>query len=338
MRGRGHIPVSTSIIMTNKDKYRQLCYTEKNIPIFIRDWWLDITCGNENWDVLLIEEKGKILATLPFYTPHKGIISMPPFTQHMGPWFPSVTDDTKYTTLLGKRQVVCKQFIEQLHIYPHFLQNFSYRITDWLPFYWAGYQQSTRYTYLLENIRNHELLLENMSPNIRRNITKATNKFQITIKKGIPVDEFLHVQSMTFKRQHLSLKDNRNQLKELIETSRKRNQGELWGGYDTEGRLHAAAFIVWQDSSAYYLAGGGNPDLRESGAHSLILWECIRYVSQYTDLFDFEGSMLPGVERFFREFGAKQTPYFTITKGNLSLLYRAWLKLTRIVKNKASKI
>ena len=53
----------------------------------------------------------------------------------------------------------------------------------------------------------------------------------------------------------------------------------------------------------------------------------IRHVSQYTPIFDFEGSMIPGVERFFREFGAIQTPFFTITRGNLSLLYRAWLKI-----------
>ena len=100
---------------------------------------------------------------------------------------------------------------------------------------------------------------------------------------------------------------------------------------DEQGRLHAAAFIVWQESSAWYLAGGGDPALRKSGAHSLILWEAIRYVSQYTDTFDFEGSMIPGVERFFREFGAIQTPFFTITKGKLSLLNRACLKIGRII-------
>ncbi|MCD7850930.1 MAG: hypothetical protein LUH63_15070 [Parabacteroides sp.] len=95
--------------------------------------------------------------------------------------------------------------------------------------------------------------------------------------------------------------------------------------------MHAAVFIVWQESSAWYLAGGGDPALRESGAHSLILWECIRYVSQFTDVFDFEGSMIPGVERFFREFGAIQTPFFTITKGKLSLLNRVYLKMKRVI-------
>ena len=40
--------------------------------------------------------------------------------------------------------------------------------------------------------------------------------------------------------------------------------------------------------------------------------------------------MLPGVERFFREFGAKQYPFFTITKGNLSLWNRMRIKLNTL--------
>ena len=99
------------------------------------------------------------------------------------------------------------------------------------------------------------------------------------------------------------------------------------GGVDRAGNLHAVAFIVWQNSSAYYIAGGGDPVFRSSGAHSLVLWEAIRQVSRYTGKFDFEGSMLPGVERFFRGFGAVQTPYFMITRGKLTLLDRIRIKL-----------
>ena len=170
-----------------------------------------------------------------------------------------------------------------------------------------------------------------MSPNIRRNITKAKDKYHITVKKGISIEEFLKVQEQTFERQRTTNKEDTEILVKLINVCRERNQGDLWGGYDDQGRLHAAVFIVWQESSAWYLAGGGDPGLRESGAHSLILWECIRYVSQFTDVFDFEGSMIPGVERFFREFGAIQTPFFTITKGKLSLLNRVYLKMKRVI-------
>lgn len=314
-----------------KDKYHQLCSTEKSIPIFSRDWWLDTVCGKDRWDILLVEEKGKIMAAMPLYIPQRNIISMPSCTQTMGPWFAPESGDTKYTKALGRRQALCKQLLENLKPYPHFLQNFHYNITDWLPFYWEGYQQTTRYTYLLKGIQDADALRENMSPNIRRNITKAKDKYHITVKKGIPIEEFLKVQAQTFERQHTTNKEDTEILVKLINVCRERNQGDLWGGYDDQGRLHAAVFIVWQESSAWYLAGGGDPALRESGAHSLILWECIRYVSQFTDVFDFEGSMIPGVERFFREFGAIQTPFFTITKGKLSLLNRVYLKMKRVI-------
>ena len=170
-----------------------------------------------------------------------------------------------------------------------------------------------------------------MSPNIRRNIAKAQNKYHISVKKGIPLNEFLAVQAQTFDRQHVRIKEDTNVLKDLIATCRQRGQGDLWGGYDEQGHLHAAAFIVWQDRSAYYLAGGGNPAYRGSGAQSYVLWECLHFVSQFTTVFDFEGSMLPGVERFFREFGAIQTPIFTISRGKLSLLDRARIKLSKWV-------
>ncbi|MDR0430929.1 MAG: GNAT family N-acetyltransferase [Tannerellaceae bacterium] len=309
-----------------KDKYRSLCRIEASIPVFSQDWWLDIVCGSNKWDVLLVEENGRIQAALPFYTPHPKVVSMPPYTQTMGPWFAPETSDTKYTTLLGQRQMLCKTFTDGLKKYPSFLQNFNYQVTDWLPFYWQGYKQTTRYTYLLRDIHHPEGLWANMRPNIRRNITKAKEKFKINIERGVPEDEFLSVYSLTFKRQDRQ-PPHVDTLKKLITQCRERKQGDIWGGYDTEGKLHAVAFIVWQGSVAYYLAGGGDPALRESGAHSLVLWEGIKDVSVHTTLFDFEGSMIQGVERFFREFGAVQTPFFTISKNERSLLYKIRTKL-----------
>lgn len=314
--------------MNDKEKYRQLCATEKSIPLFSRDWWLDTVCGEDHWKVLLIEEKGRIVASMPLYIPYRTIISMPAYTQTMGPWFAPDAPDSKYATRLARRQALCKTFIEALKPYPHFLQNFHHRITDWLPFYWEGYTQTTRYTYLLKDIRRPDILWENMSPNIRRNIGKARDKHHITVRKGIPVEDFLRLHALTFHRQGMSPKHTAL-LKTLVETCRQRGQGDVWGGYDEQNRLHAVAFIVWQEQTAYYLAGGGDPELRASGAHSLVLWEGIRYVSPISEQFDFEGSMLPGVERFFREFGGEQIPYFTISKGKMSLLYRAWIKFVK---------
>lgn len=318
--------------MTPIEKYRQLCETEESIPVFSQDWWLDTVCGASKWDVVLVENDKRILAAMPCYKPLPNVISMPPYTQTMGPWFTPEADDMKYTTLLGRRQGLCTELIDRLLHYTSFLQQFPYTFTDWLPFYWAGFQQTTRYTYVLQDITNKEVLWENMSSNIRRNITKAKEKNGIIIRQGIPVDDFLHVFKATFQRQNKPIPKDIAVLERIIAVCRKRNQGDIWGGYDEAGRLHAAVFIVWQKNSAYYIAGGGNPDLRDSGAHSLAMWEAIQFVSQHTGTFDFEGSMIPGVERFFREFGAKQMPFFTITRGKLSLFNRIRIKLSGSLK------
>ena len=313
----------------SKAAYRNLCQTEESIPVFSRDWWLDAACGENNWDVFLIREKDKIQATLPYYLLRTHIISMPAYTQTMGIWFAPHSDDTKRISAQERRQSLCKQIIAQLKPFKSFLQNFHYDFTDWLPFYWQGYSQTTRYTYLLKELKNPDRLLENMSQHTRRNMKKAKEQFQITVKQGIPVDDFLHILSQTFERQQKKNKQDINALHRLIEVCRERNQGELWGGYDPQGRLHAAVFVVWQKQSAWYIAGGGDPALRHSGAHSLVLWEAIQYVAGFTDIFDFEGSMMPGVERFFREFGGIQTPYFTIQKGKPNLFDRIMVKLTK---------
>lgn len=314
--------------MTPVQKYRLLCEKEESIPLFSRDWWLDTVCGTSKWDAVLVEQKGVVAAALPVYKPLPDTISMPPYTQVMGPWFQPESEDTKYTTLLGKRQTLCKELIDSLQSHKSFYQQFHYSFTDWLPFYWEGYQQTTRYTYILTDIANTEQLWANMATNIRRNITKAKEKQGIVIKKGISTAEFLEVFKATFQRQGKSIPKNIDVLERLIQVCRTREQGDLWGGYDEKGRLHAAVFVAWQQSSAYYIAGGGDPSLRDSGAHSFAMWEAIQYVSEHTSTFDFEGSMIPGVERFFREFGAMQMPFFTISKGKLSLLDRVKIRLT----------
>ncbi|GHV49772.1 hypothetical protein FACS1894181_09450 [Bacteroidia bacterium] len=314
------------MLSNSKEKYRALCREEPSLPVFSRDWWLDAVCGESKWDVLLEEEKGCIRATFPLYKPLPHLVTMPPCTQTMGPWFAPGAADTKYTTDLGKKQTICKAFIHELAPNSSFLQNFNYQITDWLPFYWAGFTQTTRYTYLLENINNPSLLWSRMSANIRRNITKAKEKRQITVRRGIPTGELARILALTFGRQQLKA-GHIPVLERLVAEARKRGQGDIWGGYDANGALHAAVFTVWQESSAYYIAGGGDPALRDSGAHSLVMWEAILGASEHTSLFDFEGSMLPGVERFFREFGATQTPYFSIAKGKPGLLDRVRMKL-----------
>ena len=245
---------------------------------------------------------------------------MPAFTQTMGIWFNPNFEKENYSKNLFRKQNICEHLIRRLPEHTYFVQNFYYLFTDWLPFYWKGYRQTTRYSYILPDIRNISEIEKNRSYDIRQNIKKAQTKRQMVIKTHLPTEQFLEINAKTYERQgEKAFKPDI--LQRLIETAYSRNQGNTWGAFDEDGRLHAAVFVAWQENCAYYIAGGSDSIGRKSGAHLLVLSEAIREVSNLAASFDFEGSMIPGVERVFRSFGAIQKPYFTISKGN-----RPWIR------------
>jgi hypothetical protein len=44
----------------------------------------------------------------------------------------------------------------------------------------------------------------------------------------------------------------------------------------------------------------------------LLLWHAIQATCGASRAFDFEGSMNPGIESFFRSFGSRQVPFFSV--------------------------
>jgi hypothetical protein len=81
-----------------------------------------------------------------------------------------------------------------------------------------------------------------------------------------------------------------------------------------EGEPLGAVWIAWDEKRAYYLLGGYDHSAKSNNAVALAMWRAIQFTA--TDLklpeFDFEGSAIPAVERFFRKFGGTLTPYHCI--------------------------
>ena len=295
--------------MSNKEKYRLLCKKDKSIPIFMQDWWLDIVC-EEAWDVCLFEDDNEILASMPFYKKkYYGFyyIHMPFLTQHLGPWIKATKSNYFKTTTQQKK--IMNFLIEQLPKYDLFSQNWHYAQTNWLPFYWKGFEASTFYTYVIEDLTLLDTVWSNISDNTKRQIKRA-KKNNILVKDNLSIDEMIQLIIMTYDRQGVKMPFNYSLIYKLIKEAKLRNQCKFFIGQDNLNINHAGVLIIWDEQSAYYLIGGANPELRESAAMSLCMWEAIKFSSKITKKFDFEGSMIEGIERFFRGFGAIQKPYF----------------------------
>ncbi len=311
------------MIKTDKEKYRNLCLKESSIPVFSRDWWLDCVCGTNNWDVIITESEDIITACMPIYKHYPMVIAMPSYTQTMGIWFNPSSFLPDYRKELFRKQQLCEEIIQKIPNNKSFLQNFNFAFTDWLPFYWNGYQQTTKYTYIIQDINSLDNIWNNFSNEIKKNILKAQNKYQLTVKRGLSVDDFLNLNEQIFDRQGKSPVKHQI-LKNLINTARSKDTGDIWGAYDEQGKLHAAQFLVWQETCAYCVAGGSSRDFGKTGAHALVIWETIQFASTKSASFDFMGSMIKGVEYFNRGFGSEQIPYYAISKGKLSFIEKVF--------------
>lgn len=314
--------------MESKSRYRELCDKETTIPIFSKDWWLDAVCGENNWDVVLVRRNTEIVASMPYYLTNEfGIkrIVMPKLTQTMGPWI-KYPQGQKYSSKLSYEKEVLFKLIERLPPFALFNQNFHYSITNWLPFYWKSYQQTTKYSYVIEDLSCHNYIYENFRKQLRKEIRKAEK--DISIFSTDDLELFYEINELTFKRQGLNIPYSLDYVKKIDDACRIRNCRKIFFAVDKDDNVHSVLYLIWDNNSAYDLMGGTNPLYKNSNAKSLITWEAIKYASKVTKSFDFEGSMIENVEYFIRGFGAVQKPYFHIHKVNSPLL-----KLIRAVSS-----
>lgn len=301
--------------MFDRDKYRQLCRREDSIPLFSQAWWLDTVCGRDEWDVVLVEKDNQIVGSMPIYQTTKfglKVIAHPPLTQTLGPWMrPSIA---KYAKALGYQKHVLDALINQLPTYGYFSQNWHYHNTNWLPFHWRSFKQTTRYTYIIYDLTDMTKLWKNLEEKVKTEIRKATSRFGLEVRDDLTIEDFFKLYRMTFDRQGMSLPCSESFVKRVDKSCVERGQRKIFIAEDKQGKHHAGVYIVWDSNTAYYLMGGGHPELRSSGATSLCIWKAIQHSATVTKEFNFEGSMIENVERFFRGFGAIQTPYFSISK------------------------
>jgi lipid II:glycine glycyltransferase (peptidoglycan interpeptide bridge formation enzyme) len=304
-----------------REKYRTLCKEEDSIPLFSQAWMLDALAGKDLWDVVVVEKGGKVVASMPFILRKKwGLtkICQPPLCQFLGPWIKQ--NNGKISSKLAKEKELLNKLIHLLPRYDSFSLNWHHAQTNWLPFYWAGFSQTTLYSYRINELNDEGEIWSGFRENIRTDIRKAENRFNVKVCSNVKLDDFLELSEKTFSRQNLKSPYSRDFIYRIDSACEKRKARKIFIGYDHNGNSHAGAYVVWDKNSAYYLMGGGDPEFRNSGATSLCLWEAIKFSATVSKSFDFEGSMIEPIERFFRSFGTVQTPYFNIIKKQSKIL------------------
>ena len=303
--------------MPDQARYRAFCRTAPDVPVFAQPWYLDACATGGAWGAVMAEEQGRVVAALPYFYKQKGpfrYATMPPFVKWLGPYLLP-----EFRGVRHKEHALLAALMAQLPAWAAFKQNFYPTLTDWLPFYWQQYRQTTYYTYRLHHLRNLAAVQAGLSAGIRRDIRLARPRVRVV--HDLPPATLYAVHRLSFARQGVAVPYSEAQFLRLDAALAAQGARQLFFAVDADGRVHSVAYLIWDATTAYYHLAGDDPTLRASGAGVLLAWEAIRYASEVLglDCFDFEGSMLPGVERMRGRFGAVQTPYFFVWKYNSRL-------------------
>ena len=301
--------------MHNRDKYRELCNQfENQFSIFEQDWWLDIVCGTNNWDALLFLHKDEIIGSMPIYNISKGKIKMPPLTQTLG-----ITIFNKkscsYHEEIELENKIHLAFIEKLKEAKSFNYRFKAVKNNFIPWHWNGFKLELRYTYVIKKEigNDYEAIF---SKSRRRNIRNARkNGVEIIVNPTDAIEHLVLLTEKTYRRQGKDIPYNKELINLIAINCIERNKGSIIIAFH-ENKPIAGALYVHDSKNVFQLITGIDEKYSKLNAMDLVISEGIGLAFNNNLIFDFEGSMIEGIEYYFRSFGAQQKIYVNVIKIN----------------------
>lgn len=297
----------------NFDEWDQFVDESPQGCVFCKSWWLNSVCKN-GFRIIIIKNNNKIVAGIPLQNELDGnnnkVHNMPLLTQTLGVLLAEKEENNyKY---LSKTMKLIDLLISEIEDYKSFYMQFHYNFTNWLPFYWRGYKQTTRYTYIIPDLNNIDNVFSFFSRRKKRDIKKA--KEIVEIKTDILVSDFYNHHKLSLRKNNKNIKYLYNDFKRVYEEAYFRSSGKSWYSIDKNGNICSIIFVIFDKNSAYYLVSSIDPSFKNNGSISLLIWNAMNYFSKKVKIWNFEGSMKKNIEESFRQFGGIQVPYFLITK------------------------
>jgi len=280
--------------------------------VFCRSWWLSAV-GDVH--VLACFSGDELIAGIPLYFEKLfgiRVCTMPKLTQTWGVVMRPLPG--KAVVAAERETKILRAFAVQLSGYRLFFQAFHPSLSNWLPFYWSGFRQTTRFTYVLNDLTDLGRVWHGLSDNVRCTIKKAEKAGLIVVPCSI--EEVYRCECLSYLRRGRVPPHGESLLKSIYDAARNNDSGACFAVVDRAGTVHSACLLVWDSNRAYRLVAGSEPQLRNSGANTLGTWDAIQFAAHRTRKFDFAGSIIESIEHFNRGFGAHQVPYNIVIKAS----------------------
>lgn len=277
-------------------KYDCCISKSKNSLIYGFSWYLDIVTEN-NWDVLVLNNYE---AVMPLPNRKKyGInyIFQPAWVQQLG--------------VFSNHEIKEDLLLEFVNIIPR-----KFKLIDALFNYDNGFSSkyvSKKDNFILDLDDTYQSLFRKVKKGRKSSIKQAQKlKLKINIikdSKGI-IDLFKENKGAQFNKSN----DEYRILECLISKALNLKKVEIYEVTDRDCNLIGGAIFLINNGRLTYLFSATNQKGRDMQAISFLINHIIHKYSSSNMILDFEGSMILGIAKFFKSFGAVSQPYFYFRK------------------------
>jgi hypothetical protein len=280
--------------------------------LYAHAWYLNAVCPR--WSAVVERKDGRYVSLLPL--PEKGVagcrqIYQPFFTQQLGLF---TTPDSRCT-----RPEEYLALIPGSYFRVYVQLNAHNQFTAAGPA--TGLQLKERRTYQLVLDQPYEKLYQGYSSNQKRNIKKSPAAYQV-----VPGDMSrliaLFRESKGAQVPELRERDY-GRLSQLYQELNSRGLGQVLE-LRAAGQLLAAGLFLSSRRHIIYLFGASTALGRQQGAMAKLLDWLIRDQAGSGKVFDFEGSDMPSLAKFYANFGAQPVPYLSLSRTSIPFL-PSWL-------------
>ena len=257
-------------------------------------WFLDVV--SPQWEALVTDNYEYVMP-LPLKKKYKvPYLVQPVLTQQLGIFSKHKIDKS-----------LVEDFIKEIPYYSYELnlneKNFSPSATE-CP------------NFVLNLNQPYKQIVLHYSKNTIRNIDKA-KKLKLSVEQILSADEFNSFYHTVEKNYFIVANTVLNQ---LITKGIYENSIRLYGVYSAEKKMIAALCLLHSPTRLTYLLPISNAEGKASSAMFLIIDKLICENAGKDKFLDFEGSRVEGIARFYRGFGAKNQPYYTLKRFRPSFL------------------
>ena len=279
----------------NVKKWNQCVESSPHARLYGMSYYLDSVCNTGTWHALVNDD---YTAVMPLPINQR----IPLFPRIM---LPHLAQQLGIFTATSPSPELVSQFISAI---PDTYKSVYVQLNDSNPIqaiHEAEVRPRTNYVLPLQ--QEHEVLMKNYSTNLKRNIKKGA-KASLSIA-SLSAAEFIPFYLAYDKSKYTKKNKILDLLAKLLPTLIEKDVAIIYAAHDEKHNILAACVITIFKKRMTYLMANSSPDGKEKRAMHWLIDQIIQQHCTIMEYFDFEGSDIPSIAKFFSTFGAEDKPY-----------------------------